>query len=54
MTVTDTPETEDEELVRISFLLTKAERHRMKVRAAEEGKTMSEVLRAAVVAYYSK
>lgn len=44
----------EEELVRISFLLTKAERQRMKVKAAEEGRTMSEVLRSAVVDYCSK
>ncbi|MBY0170536.1 hypothetical protein [Micrococcus luteus] len=39
---------DSEELVRVSFLITKGDRARLKVAAAKRGVTMSEVLRAAV------
>lgn len=45
---------EDEELVRLSFLVTKQERAKLKVKAAEAEVTMSEILREAVEDFIAK
>lgn len=42
---------DDQEMVRLSVLVTKHERAQLKVRAAREEVTMSEILRAAVREY---